>query len=231
MLLIISIAYPLAWYKYCIKTNSKSEKEGTALQEFWEDLMETPEKDALVTRRGLRISFSRKELTKFFGILLGKRSLECMVGETAYWVLIPSLVAIYSFPILLFITKNPWYTLMSSLGLMMSMSLFNQFSYNFTINKYLVKPASNILAKLTINALGAILLYQAGMSLWLVGLPFIWWALNDFIPVIYLLSEMVLIKIKSWMWNLADPDGVLRQVGIYWAKKYGMKTNEHGKVL
>lgn len=201
------------------------------MNDFWEDLTETPERDAVVTRRGLRISFSRKELTKFFGSLLGKRPLESMVGETAYWVLIPSLVAIYSFPILLFITKNVWYTLMSSLGLMMSMSLFNQFSYNFPINKYLVKPASSILAKLTINTLGAVLLYQAGTSLWLVVLPFIWWALNDFVPLIYLLSEMILIKAKTWMWNLADPDGVLRQVGIYWAKKYGLETNEHGKVL
>lgn len=201
------------------------------MNDFWEDLTETPERDAVVTRRGLRISFNRKELTKFFGSLLGKRPLESMVGETAYWVLIPSLVAIYSFPILLFITKNVWYTLMSSLGLMMSMSLFNQFSYNFPINKYLVKPASSILAKLTINTLGAVLLYQAGTSLWLVVLPFIWWALNDFVPLIYLASEMILIKAKTWMWNLADPDGVLRQVGIYWAKKYGLETNEHGKVL
>ncbi len=202
------------------------------MNEFWEDLTDTPERDALVTKRGLRINFSRKELNRFFGSLLEKRPLECMVGETAHWVLIPSLVAVYSFPIILFITKNPWYTLMSSLGLMMSMSLFNQFSYNYNINKYLVKPASSILAKLTINTVGAILLlYQAGTSLWLVFLPFIWWLLNDFVPVIYLLSEMFLIKIKAWMWNLADPDGVLRQVGVYWAKKYGLEINEYGKVL
>lgn len=201
------------------------------MNDFWEDIKETPERDALMTKRGLRISFSKKELTKYFGKLLAKHPLECMVGETAYWVLIPSLVAIYSFPIILFITKNPWYSLMASLGFMMSTSLFNQSSYNYTINKYFVRPAANILAKLTINIVGSVLLYQAGVSIWLVVLPFIWWLLNDFLPLIYLLSEMILMKFKAGMWNLADPDGVLRQVGIYWAKKYGLEVNENGKVL
>lgn len=201
------------------------------MNDFWEDIKETPERDALMTKRGLRISFSKKELTKYFGKLLEKHPLECMVGETAYWVLIPSLVAIYSFPIILFITKNPWYSLMASLGFMMSTSLFNQSSYNYTINKYFVRPAANILAKLTINIVGSVLLYQAGVSIWLVVLPFIWWLLNDFLPLIYLLSEMILMKFKTGMWNLADPDGVLRQVGIYWAKKYGLEVNENGKVL
>ncbi len=198
---------------------------------FWEDLYETPQKDALVTKRGLRISFSQKELNDFFGKLLEKRPLEYMVGETSFWVLIPSLAAIYSFPILLCITGNPWYTLMSSLGLMISMSLFNQFSYNYNINNYLVKPASNIIPKLLINSLGSIFLYMTGADIWLTALPFIWWFLNDFVPVIYLLTEILLIKAKTLMWNLGDPDGVLRQVGIYWAKKYNLKTGENGKVL
>lgn len=201
------------------------------MNRFWEDLHETPQRDALVTKRGLRISFSRKELNEFFGKLLDKRPLECMVGETSFWVLIPSLVAIYSFPIILYITTNPWYTLMSSLGLMMSMSLFNQGSYNFKVNNYLVKPASNIIPKLLINLLGAISLYKIGANIWLVVMPFIWWVLNDFIPVVYLLTELLLIKAKTWMWKLADPDGVLRQVGIYWAKKYDLKVSENGKVL
>jgi len=201
------------------------------LSEFWQDINETPQKDALITGSGLRISFSRKELNDFFGKLLKKRELECMVGETASWVLIPSLVAIYSFPIILFITKNPWYSLMSSLGLMMSWSLFNQSSYNYKINKYLVKPGSSIIPKIIVNLFGATALYMSGASIWLVVLPFIWWVLNDFIPIIYLLSELILIKPKSWMWTLADPDGVLRQVGIYWAKKYGLEISETGKVL
>ncbi len=198
---------------------------------FWEDLNETSQKDALVTNRGLRISFSRKELNSFFGRLLEKRPLECMVGETSSWVLIPSLVAVYSFPIILYITNNPWYTLMSSLGLMISMSLFNQFSYNYKINNYLVKPASNIIPKLFINLLGAVFLYMTGADVWLAVLPFIWWALNDFVPIVYLITEILLIKAKTAMWNLSDPDGVLRQVGMYWAKKYDLKVNENGKVL
>ncbi len=198
---------------------------------FWEDLNETPQKDALLTKRGLRISFSKKELNDFFGKLLEKRPLECMVGETSFWVLIPSLAAIYSFPLILCITRNPWYTLMSSLGLMISMSLFNQFSYNYNVNNYLVKPASNILPKLLINSFGTVFLYMTGADIWLAALPFIWWFLNDFVPIIYLITELLLIKAKTLMWNLGDPDGVLKQVGIYWAKKYNLKTGENGKVL
>jgi hypothetical protein len=201
------------------------------LKDFWEELTEAPEENAIFTKRGLKISFEKKELQNYFGRLLDKRPLECLIGETAYWVLIPSLAAIYSFPIVLFITKSPLYTLMASLGLMMSMSLFNQSSYNFFINKYLVRPAASLLAKLTINVVFAVLLYRADVSIWLVILPFIWWILNDFVPIIYVLSEFILMRIKMWMWNLADPDGVLRQVGIYWAKRYKMQTNKHGKVL
>ncbi len=107
----------------------------------------------------------------------------------------------------------------------------NQGSYNFKVNNYLVKPASNIIPKLLINLLGAISLYKIGANIWLVVMPFIWWVLNDFIPVVYLLTELLLIKAKTWMWKLADPDGVLRQVGIYWAKKYYLKVSENGKVL
>lgn len=200
------------------------------MNEFWENLSEAPDKKALVTKRGLRISFSRKELTDFFGLLLEKRPLECMVGEAAYWVLIPSLVSIYSFPIALYFSNNPWYSLMAALGLLMSMSLFNQSSYNYTINKYLVKPASSMIPKFTVNFFSALLLNKSGSSIWLVMLPFIWWVLNDFLPVVYLVSELLLIKIKSWMWDLADPDGVLRQVGIYWAKKFDLTINENGRI-
>ena len=199
--------------------------------EFWEDLTDVPEQNAILTKRGLRISFGKKELQEYFGHLLDKRPLEYLVGETAYWVLIPSLSAIYSFPIILFVTKSPFYTFMASLGLMMSMSLFNQSSYNYIINRYLVRPAASLLAKLSINLVGAYLLYQADVAIWLVILPFIWWTLNDFVPLIYVLSEFILLRIKMWMWNLADPDGVLRQVGIYWAKKYNMEVTKHGKVL
>lgn len=201
------------------------------MKEFWEDFTESPNKDAVLTKRGLRISFGKKELQEYFGRLLDKRPLEYLIGETAYWVLIPSLSAIYSFPIILFITKNPLYTFMASLGLMMSMSLFNQSSYNYFINKYLVRPAASLLAKLTINFVGALLLYRADVSIWMVILPFIWWILNDFVPIIYLLSEFILMRFKMWMWNLADPDGVLRQVGIYWAKRYKLEVSKHGKVL
>lgn len=198
---------------------------------FWKEIIETPDKKAILTKGGLRINFSIKELQKFFGSLLDKHPLECMVAETSYWVLIPSLVSIYSFPIILLITLNPWYALMSSLGLLISMSLFNQSSYNYYINKYIVRPAASLAAKLAFYLIMLFLLNKSGVSGWLLALPLIWWIFNDFVPLIYLAIEMLLLKAKMWMWNLADPDGVLRQVGIYWAKKHGLKTNENGRVL
>lgn len=201
------------------------------MDDFWENLSETPDKKALVTKRGLRISFSRKELMDFFGVLLEKRPLECMVGEAAHWVLIPSLVSIYSFPVILYFSHNPWYSLMAALGLLMSMSIFNQSSYNYMINKYLVRPASSMIPKFAVNFTFALLLNRTGNDLWLVVLPFIWWIFNDFLPIVYLVSELLLIKIKSWMWNLADPDGVLRQVGIYWAKQFNLSINQNGKII
>jgi hypothetical protein len=201
------------------------------VKEFWEEINEVPGEDALVTKGGLRINFSRRELKEHFGILLNQRPLELMIGETAYWLLIPSLVSIYSFPVILFISNSIFYSIMASLGLMMSTSLFNQGSYNHKVNSFLVKPATNIIPKLLINLVFAILLYRTGKDVWFLLIPFIWWILNDRIPLIYLLSELIMLKVKGWMYNLADPDGVLRQVGMYWAKKYDLEVTKSGKVL
>jgi len=201
------------------------------LKEFWEDLNEVQGEDSLVTKGGLKIHFSRRELEEHFGLLLDKRPLETLVGETAYWLLIPALVSIYSFPIMLYISRNMFYSIMASVGLMMSTSLFNQFSYNYAVNNYLVKPAVHPIAKLLINFIFAVLLYRAEESLWYVITPFIWWILNDRIPIIYLVSELLMIKFKQWMYNLGDPDGVLRQAGIYWAKKYDLEATKSGKIL
>ncbi|MEA1962509.1 MAG: hypothetical protein U9N81_14800 [Bacillota bacterium] len=200
------------------------------MNDFWEELNEAAGEDTLITKGGLTINFSRKELKEHFGILLDKRPLECMIGETAQWLLIPSLFAIYSFPVILFISNNLFYTIMASLGLMMSTSLFNQSSYNYAINKYLIKPAVSPIPKALINLVFAILLYRDGHNVWFLMSPFLWWILNDRIPLIYLLSELILLKAKGWMYNLADPDGVLRQVGIYWAKKYELDITKSGKV-
>lgn len=200
------------------------------MEDFYEELYEVDDQDAIKTKGGLYIAFSRKELSKYFGILLQKRSLEQMVGETAYWLLIPSIVGIYSFPIILFISKNFIYTLLASIGLLMSMSLFNQTSYNYFINRYIVRPLANPIPKALINAVFAILLFRADIGIWLAISPVIWWILNDRIPVIYLLLELLMLTIKGWLYKLADPDGVLRQVAIYWAKKHGLTINEDGKI-
>lgn len=201
------------------------------MKEFWEDLSEVPGEHSLVTKGGLKINFSRRELKAHFGLLLDKRPLEVLVGETAYWLLIPALVSVYSFPILLYISKSLFYTTMAALGLMMSTSLFNQFSYNHVINTYLVKPAVSPIAKLLVNLIFAILLYRAEGNVWYLLAPFVWWILNDRIPLIYLFSELLMIKFKKWMYNLGDPDGVLRQAGIYWANKYDLEVTKSGKIL
>jgi len=194
-------------------------------------LNEVPGEDSLITKGGLKIHFSRKELREHFGLLLDKRPLEILVGETAYWLLIPALISIYSFPIILYISRNFFYTIMASIGLMMSTSLVNQGSYNHTVNTYLVKPAVNPIPKLLVNFIFGVLLYRAEGSFWYLLTPFIWWILNDRIPIIYLLSELLMIKFKNWMYNLGDPDGVLRQVGIYWAKKLDLEATKSGKIL
>ena len=201
------------------------------MKEFWEDLNEVPSEDSLVTKGGLKINFSRRELKEHFGLLLDKRPLEVLVGETAYWLLIPALVSVYSFPILLYISKSLFYTTMAALGLMMSTSIFNQHSYNHVVNTYLVKPAVNPIAKLLVNSIFAVLLYRAEGNVWYLLAPFVWWILNDRIPLIYLLSELLMIKFKKWMYNLGDPDGVLRQAGIYWAKKYDLEVTKSGKII
>lgn len=194
------------------------------MKDFCDQQIVMDNDDGLVTKDGLKISFSRKELSEHFGILLDKRPLECLVGETAYWLLIPSLAAIYSFPLILYISEKFLYTFMASLGLMMSTSLFNQNAYNYPINKYLIRPAAHPLAKTFFNLIFAVLLYQKGHNFWYVVTPFIWWILNDRIPLVYLLSELLMIRVKKLMYSLADPDGVLRRVAIYWAKKYHLVT-------
>lgn len=201
------------------------------MKEFWEEIHEIPGEEGIITKGGFRISFSRKEIERFFGVLLEKKKLEELLGETAYWLLIPSLVSIYSFPVILFISKNLLYTVLASLGLMMSMSLFNQSSYNYKINNYLVRPAVNPVPKFLINLVFAILMYRAGLGVWFLLLPFLWWILNDRIPLLYLISELIMIKVKSWMYTHADPEGVLKQVALYWAKQYNLSVSETGRIL
>jgi hypothetical protein len=195
------------------------------MKDFCDTVIAQDNEDGLITKDGLKISFSRRELNKQFGVLLEKRPLECLIGETAYWLLIPSLAAIYSFPVILFISQKFFYTIMASLGLMMSTSLFNQNAYNYHINKYLIRPAAHPLVKTIFILIFAALVYQSTHNYWHVITPFIWWIFNDRIPLIYLISEMLMVKVKKLMYKLADPDGVLRRVAIYWVKKYKLSSS------
>lgn len=201
------------------------------MAEFWQDLTDVPQEGALQTKGGMKISHTRQELEEYFSILLESRSLEQLAGETAYWVLIPSIVAVYSFPVMLWITKSVGWAALGSFGLMMSFSLLNQSAYHYLINKYLIRPASHALPKLLFIAGLSLLLYQSERNLYVALFPLLWYVFIDRVPILYLLSELMLVKTKAWLYKLPDPDGVLRQVGWYWARKYGLRQSDSGKIL
>lgn len=203
---------------------------GICMADFWQDLFDIPEEKALHIKGGLKIGFSRKELQDYFNILLDIRPLERLVGETACWVLIPSTLAIYSFPIMFWITKSLFLTCVGSFGFMMSFSLLNQSAYNYFINRYLVRFFAHIIPKVIFLIAAAIMLYQSNHNLFIAFFPFLWYLFIDRIPILYLLSELMLAKTKTWMYNLPDSDGVLRQVGWYWARKYRLTQSKSGKV-
>jgi len=198
---------------------------------FWQDVNDLPHEDAAQTKGGMKLSFSRQELENYFGVLLEERPLEQLVGETSIWVLIPTTISIYVFPIILLVTGSLTYSMLSSVGLMMSFSMLNQSSYNYKLNRYVVRPASHAIPKI-IFAIGAgVALGQLGYSIWIALWPIFWYLLIDRIPIIYLLSELLMVKLKTWMYALPDPDGVLRQVGWYWAKKLSLRQNDTGKII
>ena len=200
------------------------------MADFWQDLFDIPEEKALQIKGGMKISFSRQELKDYFDILLDIRPLERLAGETACWVLIPSTTGVYSFSIIFWVTKSLVLASLGSLGFMMSFSLLNQGAYNYFINKDFVRVFVHLITKVLYLIAAALLLYKNGHTLFISLSPFLWYIFIDRIPILYLISELLVAKTKSWMYKLPDPDGVLRQVGWYWARRYHLTQSESGRV-
>lgn len=200
------------------------------MTDFWKDLFDIPEEKAIQIKGGMKIGFSRQELEDYFNILLEERPLERMAGEAACWVLIPSTAGVYSFPIILWVTQSLALASLGSLGFMMSFSLLNQGAYNYFINRYFIQILVHLIPKVLFLTAAALLLYKNGYSLLISLFPFLWYIFIDRIPVLYLISELFLAKTKGWMYKLPDPDGVLRQVGWYWARRYHLTQSESGRV-
>lgn len=201
------------------------------MTDFWQDFTEIEHEHALQTQGGMKIGFSRQELEDYFNVLLEKRSLEQMIGETAYWVLIPSIIAVYSFPVLLFVSNSLLWAVLGSFGFMMSFSVLNQSMYNYVFNRYIVRPVSHAIPKVVVMILAGVYFYLNDMGIITALFPLFWYFIIDRIPILYLICELILIKTKSWLYKLPDPDGVLRQVGWHWARKYKLAQNDSGRII
>lgn len=201
------------------------------MADFWQEFTEIEHEHALQTQGGMKIGFSRQELEDYFNVLLEKRSLEQMIGETAYWVLIPSTIAVYSFPVLLLISNSLLWAVLGSFGFMMSFSVLNQSIYNYVFNRYIVRPVSHAVPKVMLMTASGVYFYWSGLGVITALFPLFWYFVIDRIPILYLLCELLLIKTKSWLYKLPDPDGVLRQVGWYWARKYKLAQNDSGRII
>jgi hypothetical protein len=170
-------------------------------------------------RGGLKFRADENALRRYFSPILPYVSLNDLIGEAVFWVLLPSSFAIWTFPFLLYYYGGVL-AVVTTLLLSTFVGIVHQYIYVKSIN-YLVFIFGNRLLWLAGYIVWALIFIFQGSSadvvflgVWLI---IFWLGLGDTIHSLFL---PILFRKKFFSLPLSDQ--VLRTVGFYYGNKLGM---------
>ncbi len=174
---------------------------------------------------GMKFRADREALERYFNPVLTYVSLNDLVGEAVFWMLLPWTLAIYLFPFLLF-AKGLVFALLATLISYLLLELLHWFIYIKAINYLLFFFASPI-PQIILYIIVGVLFYLSGSYLEIIslGVVLLFFRLGGgailssilFLPL-YIIAGIYFRKTGYYLF-LPNSDQVLRTIGFYYAKK------------
>lgn len=166
---------------------------------------------------GLKFRADEEALRRYFSTILPHVSLNDLIGEAVFWVLLPSSLAIWTFPFLLYY-QGSVFALVVVIVLFLLVGIAHQYIYLKPLN-YLLFIFGNRLLQLAGYVVLAVIFIVAGSiaNALIIGAWFILFALG----LGDLLLGLLPILFRGKLFSLPQSDQVLRTVGIYYGAKFG----------
>ena len=175
--------------------------------------------ECIYTQGGLKFRADEEALRRYFSQVLPYMSLNDLIGEAVFWVLLPSSLAIWTFPFLLYY-QGVGLAVVVTLLLSTFVGIVHQYVYLKSIN-YWVFIFGNRLLWLAGYILWTVIFIFHGSSanvvllgVWLI---IFWVGLGDTIH-----SFLLPMLFRKKFFSLPLSDQVLRTIGFYYGVKFGM---------
>ena len=166
---------------------------------------------------GLKFRADEDKLRHYFSPILPRISLNDIIGEAVFWSMLPSALAIWIFPILLYF-KGILFALIATLILYLITEIGHLIFYLKPLN-YIVFILGNNFLAFIIYLIWAMMLIRSGSKeeVIVLGVWFLFFAFG--------LGQLILLPllpILTKFFALPPSDQILRNVGWYYARKFGL---------
>ena len=166
---------------------------------------------------GLKFRADEEKLYRYFSPILPHISLNDLIGEAVFWSMLPSTLAIWTFPILLYF-KGISFALIATLILYLVAEIGHLAFYSKFLNYIIFVLGNNLLALVVYLIWAATLIFSGSMGEVIVlAIWFLFFALG--------LSQLILLPllpILTKFFALPPSDQILKNIGWYYAEKFGL---------
>lgn len=161
---------------------------------------------------GLKFRASEQSLRRYFAPVLPFISLNDLIGEAVFWILMPSTIAIWTLPLLLYLKGLPW-ALIWTFGLYVLSHIVHLFVYIKPLN-YLVFILGKRMLQLVAYVVLAIVFAFTGHISWTITLAAVF--------LFYVVGlDVVFVSVLTLPLNsLPTSDQLLRLIGWHYGRKY-----------
>lgn len=172
---------------------------------------------------GLKFRADEEALCRYFAPILPHVSLNDLIGEAVFWVLLPSTLVIWIFPFLLFYSQEMLFAIIVAVALYLLLEIGHMSFYLKPLN-YLVFILANPLPQLILYIVWAVILIRSGSvdKFIVLGVWFLFFKLG-FDKLIF---SPLLISLNEAHFSLPPSDTVLRNIGWYYARKFGIDPSK-----
>jgi len=170
---------------------------------------------------GLKFRADEEALSRYFAPILSYVSINDLIGEAVFWFLLPSTLAIWTFAFLLY-RQGILFALIATIVLYLFVVIGHMVLYIKPLN-YVVFILGNRLLQLVAYVVLAVILVLSGsiLKVIILGGWFLFFAVG--------LDQLILLPLISILrkfFSLPPSDQVLRNIGWYYARKFGIDPTQ-----
>ena len=169
----------------------------------------------VIAQGGLEFRASEHSLLHYFAPILPFVSLNDLIGEAVFWILMPSTIAVWAFPPLLYIKGLPQ-ALVWMFGFNILAAAIHLLVYIKPLN-YVVFILGNKILQFVVYVVLVVASARTGHNHWAIALSgvFLFYAIG----VAELILGVIILPVNRFV-GLPTSDQLLRLIGWYYGRKY-----------